>query len=196
LFAVVGASTIVAASVSQLLRGRRIVTGALVLALAIGLELLLAASMSVLPYLRDGHAALDDLRHAQSDPRPIAVADDRAFMELWFYRLELRNPIVHLIGSRTLSSVFGKRYQCAYTLCPAPSGADPCSRHGGFLASNPAFLLVTDGHDWLLTHLVKSGYIVKAKYAIRTPANESLERDIAELLTRPVGRPSHKPGGV
>ena len=32
-----------------------------------------------------------------------------------------------------------------------------------------------------------------AKYAIRTPANDSLERDIAELLTRPVGRPSRKP---
>jgi hypothetical protein len=31
------------------------------------------------------------------------------------------------------------------------------------------------------------------KYAIRIPANGSLERDIAELLTRPVGRPSHKP---
>ncbi|GIU76280.1 MAG: hypothetical protein KatS3mg004_3367 [Bryobacteraceae bacterium] len=31
------------------------------------------------------------------------------------------------------------------------------------------------------------------KYAIRISANESLERDIAELLTRPVGRPSHKP---
>ena len=31
------------------------------------------------------------------------------------------------------------------------------------------------------------------KYAIRIPANESLEGDIAELLTRPVGRPSHKP---
>jgi hypothetical protein len=31
------------------------------------------------------------------------------------------------------------------------------------------------------------------KYAIRVPANENLERDIAELLTRPVGRPSHKP---
>ena len=29
------------------------------------------------------------------------------------------------------------------------------------------------------------------KYAIRIPANDSLERDIAELLTRPVGRPSH-----
>src|ERR1019366_3055052 len=27
----------------------------------------------------------------------------------------------------------------------------------------------------------------------RIPANDSLERDIAELLTRPVGRPSHKP---
>jgi Transposase DDE domain group 1 len=31
------------------------------------------------------------------------------------------------------------------------------------------------------------------KYAIRIPANDSLEQDISELLTRPVGRPSHKP---
>jgi hypothetical protein len=31
------------------------------------------------------------------------------------------------------------------------------------------------------------------KYAIRIPANDSLERGIVELLTRPVGRPSHKP---
>ena len=31
------------------------------------------------------------------------------------------------------------------------------------------------------------------KYAIRIPANDSLEKNIAELLTRPVGRPSHKP---
>ena len=31
------------------------------------------------------------------------------------------------------------------------------------------------------------------KYAIRIPANDSLERDVAELLPRPVGRPSVKP---
>ena len=31
------------------------------------------------------------------------------------------------------------------------------------------------------------------KYAIRLSANDCLERDIAELLTRPVGRPSHRP---
>jgi hypothetical protein len=30
-------------------------------------------------------------------------------------------------------------------------------------------------------------------YAIRIPANENLERDITELLARPVGRPSHQP---
>jgi Transposase DDE domain group 1 len=32
-----------------------------------------------------------------------------------------------------------------------------------------------------------------AKYAIRIPANGNLEKDINELLTRPIGRPSHKP---
>ena len=31
------------------------------------------------------------------------------------------------------------------------------------------------------------------KYAIRIPANENLRRDIGELLTRPVGRPSYRP---
>jgi hypothetical protein len=31
------------------------------------------------------------------------------------------------------------------------------------------------------------------KYVIRLPANENLERDIEELFTGPVGRPSHRP---
>src|ERR1039457_2760443 len=33
----------------------------------------------------------------------------------------------------------------------------------------------------------------QVKYAIRLPANDNLERNIAELLTRPVGRPSYQP---
>ena len=33
----------------------------------------------------------------------------------------------------------------------------------------------------------------EVKYVIRIPANDNLQRDIAELLTRPVGRPSHRP---
>jgi hypothetical protein len=31
------------------------------------------------------------------------------------------------------------------------------------------------------------------KYAIRLPANDNLQRNIRELLTRPVGRPGQKP---
>ncbi len=31
------------------------------------------------------------------------------------------------------------------------------------------------------------------KYAIRVPANDILQRDIEELLKRPVGRPAQKP---
>jgi len=34
------------------------------------------------------------------------------------------------------------------------------------------------------------------KYAIRIPANARLERDLEELLPRPVGRPSQKPDGA
>ena len=34
---------------------------------------------------------------------------------------------------------------------------------------------------------------LSVKSAIRLPANVCLERDIPELLMRPVGRPSHKP---
>ncbi len=33
----------------------------------------------------------------------------------------------------------------------------------------------------------------EVKYAIRLPANDNLQRNIAQLLTRPVGRPSYKP---
>jgi hypothetical protein len=32
-----------------------------------------------------------------------------------------------------------------------------------------------------------------AKYAIHLPANDNLQRNITELLSRPVGRPSYKP---
>ena len=51
------------------------------------------------------------------------------------------------------------------------------------LSQDPTFRLIGSEKIW------ERG----AKYAIRIPANDSLERDIAELLTRPVGRPSHKP---
>ena len=33
----------------------------------------------------------------------------------------------------------------------------------------------------------------RIRYAIRLPANDHLQRNIRELLTRPVGRPSQKP---
>jgi hypothetical protein len=34
---------------------------------------------------------------------------------------------------------------------------------------------------------------LNVKYTIRLPANDNLERNITELLTRPAGRPSYKP---
>jgi hypothetical protein len=33
----------------------------------------------------------------------------------------------------------------------------------------------------------------QVKYVIRLPANDNLERKVAQLLKRPVGRPSYEP---
>ena len=51
------------------------------------------------------------------------------------------------------------------------------------LSQYPTFRLISSEKTW------ERG----VEYAIRVPANHSLERNIAELLTRPAGRPSHKP---
>ncbi len=62
-------------------------------------------------------------------------------------------------------------------------GAQEQSAYNGHFEStcfHPLLLFSRDG-DW------------GVKYAIRIAANENLERDVAELLPRPAGRPSHKP---
>ena len=41
--------------------------------------------------------------------------------------------------------------------------------------------------------MLKSNLRLMPTYAIRLPANDNVQHDIEELLTRPVGRPSHKP---
>jgi hypothetical protein len=54
-------------------------------------------------------------------------------------------------------------------------------------------------HCWSVSIMTTANLIYEAlkergaKYAIRIPANDCLMRDIEELLTRPVGRPAHKP---
>ena len=67
--------------------------------------------------------------------------------------------------------------------CPRSSGNKDWGRKWRF-AATPAF-----AKPEIYEALEERG----VKYAIRIPANGSLLRDIEELLTRPVGRPSHKP---
>ena len=55
----------------------------------------------------------------------------------------------------------------------------------------PLALVYGIAPDWNFTAVALEERGVK--YAIRLPANDCLERDIADLQTRPVGRPSHKP---
>jgi hypothetical protein len=47
-----------------------------------------------------------------------------------------------------------------------------------FISSNPKFLLATDGHDWLLTHFVNSGY------SVTTVAHGLLAVDASGVATR------------
>jgi uncharacterized membrane protein len=156
--AVVGVSIVVGVSLSQLARGRRFVTDAATLILAIGLALRVAASISGPVSLRESQAALDVLRIAQADPRPVLVADDHVFMELWFYRPELRNRIVHTVAPELARQYAG----CDTTpiILTALRRRVPMRLidYSDFIESNPAFLVASDGHDWLLAPLAKSGY--------------------------------------
>jgi len=66
--------------------------------------------------------------------------------------------------------------------CPRLRGADV--GQGGVFRADAAF-----AKPEIYEALEERG----VKFATRIPANDTLERDITELLPRPVGRPSHKP---
>jgi hypothetical protein len=161
LFAVVGVGAIAAAGISEASRGNRLPAGILVVALMIGLEFRLAVSLSAPVVLREGQAALDVLRRTKGDLRPILVADDHVFMELWFYEPGLRNRIVHTIDAKLTRRYTGN--DTSPIILSALRHRVPMGvlDYSCFVASNPKFLMVTDGHDWLLTHFINSGFSVK-----------------------------------
>lgn len=55
--------------------------------------------------------------------------------------------------------------------------------------------LILPGKDFLASAQIPTEVLEErcVKYGIRIPGNDSLERDVAELLPRHVGRPSQKP---
>jgi hypothetical protein len=70
------------------------------------------------------------------------------------------------------------------------------NREGDCLAAKLRPGNVHSADDWeelLLPEIYEALEERGVRYAIRIPSNESLERDIAELVARRVGRPSHKP---
>jgi hypothetical protein len=70
------------------------------------------------------------------------------------------------------------------------------NREGNCLAAKLRSGNVHSAGEWeglLLPEIYEALEERGVKYAIRIPANDSLERNIAELLNLPVGRPSHKP---
>jgi hypothetical protein len=178
LFAVVGAGAIAAAAISKVSRGNRTIPAILVLTLTIGLELRLAASLTTPMSLREGQAALDVLRQFPGDSRPVLVAHDHVFMELWFYRPELRNRIVHPIDSGLERQYTGS--DTSPLLLSALRHRVPMRvpDYREFISSNPKFLLATDGHDWLLTHFVNSGY------SVTTVAHGLLAVDASGVATK------------
>jgi Transposase DDE domain group 1 len=123
---------------------------------------------------------------------------------------------------RTEIPVYGKQEHCAYngyfeSTCDHPLLL--CNREGDCLAAKlrPGNVHSAEGWEALLLPEIErqqtNGKEVALRadaafakpelyealeprgvqYAIRIPANESLERHVAELLPRPVGRPSHTP---
>jgi hypothetical protein len=81
------------------------------------------------------------------------------------------------------------RRSCVRAMCTAPKTGTSCCCRRSSVNRRRASKLLSGRKPAIYEALEERG----GMYAIRIPANDSLERDIAELLTRPVGRPSHKP---
>jgi len=95
--------------------------------------------------------------------------------------------------------VYGEQEQSAYNGHFDSTCYHPLllfNREGECLAAKLRPGNVHSANEWeqlLLPEIYEALEERGVKYAIRIPANDSLERDTAELLTRSVGRPSHKP---
>ena len=105
------------------------------------------------------------------------VAPDRsANLALLPPTLILVAPVTLKLNGIPLAAVTTTSFLSASTVCSVPESIS------GFAAA--AF-----AKPEIYEALEERG----VKYTIRIPANENLERDVAELLPRPVGRPSIKP---
>jgi hypothetical protein len=89
--------------------------------------------------------------------------------------------------------VYGRQEQSAYNGHFESTCYHPLllfNREGDCLAAKlrPGNVHSAEGWEELLLPEIE-----RQQYAIRLPANDNLERKVAQLLTRPVGRPSYRP---
>jgi hypothetical protein len=160
-WAVAGFSIAAAAAAFRACRGNSLTAfaagGLLLMALCarIGIHLISPA------LLREGQPVADVLRQAGADAQPIVVADHHAFMELAYYApAPLRQRLVYA-ASPELSRMYTNvdtgelllsalRYRTRLNI----------QNYGDFVSGNSHFLLAAGAGDWLIWHLVRSGYRV------------------------------------
>jgi Dolichyl-phosphate-mannose-protein mannosyltransferase len=156
---VLGIAILVSTVMFRATRGSSSVVASLLIPLLVWMGLLTASALVRTPTRGEARMVLSSqLLNLPPDPAPIVFASHRLFLEVWFYAdPKLRDRLVYPVSA--------DRYR-AYTGNDSAPRALSCLRrrmpmrlpdYDTFVASNRRFLLVTDGGEWLVWNLLKSG---------------------------------------
>lgn len=165
----------IVAGLSYASRGSRLAAACGALPLCMLLALLEAANLHAKPHLRTGQTALMQLETLPQDSRPIFIADNEIFTEVWYYsNPEQRRRLYYAIDTAldlhygwpdTLPAVMKALRN--WTTIQAPDLAP-------FLAEHPHFLLAAGGRDWMPAYLLSLGYTLKPIRIDRTDGQDTM----------------------
>jgi hypothetical protein len=160
-WAAIGLAIVAAAGLFHITKGNPAASGCVLLLLIAVLGAEIAIPLVRARKLIEGEAINHELADVPAEPVPILIANTHVYMELAYYA----DPKVRGRLAYALSLELERRYTRSDTaplILPALRERVPLQipDYKDFMASHRRFLLAANDNDWLVWHLIASGYRV------------------------------------